>query len=240
MRTIAPIRTPPSGSHLDPVEAGQPADVDEPAGRGDADLHQVEQIRAARRDRRRPARRGGDRLGDRRRAQVIEAVHALLRSSVGDGLLRGIEHGCDDARVGAAAADIAAHPLADALGVVAGLAFAQQADGAHDLARRAVAALEAVMGDEGGLHRMQPVAFGEAFDRQDLGAVEADGEREAGIDPPAVDEHGAGAALAAVAALLGAGQVETLAQQVEQGDPGIVEGDVAAVAIDGQADRRHG
>ena len=44
------------------------------------------------------------------------------------------------------------------LRVVAGLPFLDQADRAHDLARRAEPALEAVMGDEGGLHRMQLVA----------------------------------------------------------------------------------
>ena len=79
--------------------------------------------------------------------------------------------------------------------------------GAHDLARRAEAALEAVMVDEGGLHRMQRVAVGQALDGGDLGAVVADRERQAGIDPAAVDQHGAGAALAAVAAFLGAGEV---------------------------------
>ena len=42
------------------------------------------------------------------------------------------------------------------------------------------------------------------------------GERQAGIDPPAVDEDRAGAALAVVAALLGAGQAQVLAQRVEQ------------------------
>ena len=53
---------------------------------------------------------------------------------------------------------------------------------------------------------------------------------------PAVDQHRAGAALAAVAALLGAGQVEPLAQQVEQRDARVVERDVAPLAVDGEAD----
>ena len=48
---------------------------------------------------------------------------------------------------------------------------------------------------------------------------------------PAVDQDGAGAALAAIAALLGAGQVETLAQQVEERDAWIVELDVPLHAI---------
>ena len=60
----------------------------------------------------------------------------------------------------------------------------------------------------------------EAFDGRDLRAVLHDGEREAGIDAPAVDQHRAGAALAVVAALLGAGEVEMLAQRVEQRRPG--------------------
>ena len=51
------------------------------------------------------------------------------------------------------------------------------------------------------------------------------GERQAGIDAAAIDEDGAGAALAAVAALLGSGQIEPLAQQVEQRDAGVVEHD---------------
>ena len=67
------------------------------------------------------------------------------------------------------------------------------------------------------------VAVGEALDGLDLGAVEADGEREAGVDPPAVDEDGAGAALAAVAALLGAGERQAVAQQVEEGHPRVVD-----------------
>ena len=41
-------------------------------------------------------------------------------------------------------------------------------------------------------------------------------ERQAGVDPPAVDDHRAGAALAVVAALLGAGEMQMLAQRVEQ------------------------
>ena len=37
------------------------------------------------------------------------------------------------------------------------------------------------------------------------------------VDPPPVDDHRAGAALAVVAALLGAGQMQVLAQRIEQG-----------------------
>ena len=42
------------------------------------------------------------------------------------------------------------------------------------------------------------------------------GEGQAGIDAPAVHQHRAGAALAVVAALLGAGEAQVFAQGVEQ------------------------
>ena len=90
----------------------------------------------------------------------------------------GLLHGFGDARIGAAAAEIAAHRFADALGIVAGLAFMDQADRAHDLARRAEAALERVMGDERGLNGMQMLALRHALDGKDVGAVMAERERE--------------------------------------------------------------
>src|SRR6201999_2341656 len=98
------------------------------------------------------------------------------------------------------------HGLAHALRVVAGLTFFDQTDGAHDLARGAEAALQAVVRDEGLLHRVKLLAMRNALDCQDVGAVMADRERKTGIDPVAIDEDRARAALAAVAALLGSGQ----------------------------------
>ena len=74
-----------------------------------------------------------------------------------------------------------------------------------DLTRRAIAALEAVVVDERGLHRMQIVTVRQALDRRDRVAVVHHGERQAGVDPAAVDQHGAGAALSVVAALFRAG-----------------------------------
>jgi hypothetical protein len=87
-----------------------------------------------------------------------------------------------------------------------GLRFPNQADGAHDLARRAETALQAVVRDERLLHRMQPSAPRHAFDREDICAVVADGECKARIHAPSVDNGGTGAALAAVTALLGSRQ----------------------------------
>ena len=59
-------------------------------------------------------------------------------------------------------------------------------------------------------------ALGEPFDGGDLAAFMHDRECQAGVGRVAVDQHGAGAALAVIAALLGAGQVEAFAQGVEQ------------------------
>ncbi len=53
-----------------------------------------------------------------------------------------------------------------------------------------------------------------------------DRESEAGIHPPPVHDDGASAALAAVAALLGAGGAKALAQEVEQGHARIFEDDL--------------
>jgi hypothetical protein len=67
-------------------------------------------------------------------------------------------------------------------------------------------------------------------------AIVTDRERQTGVHAPPVEENGAGATLAAITAFLGAGEVEALAQQVEQGDAGIFERDRVVNAVDGEAD----
>src|SRR5208337_1129824 len=116
-------------------------------------------------------------------------------------------------------------------------ALLDQTDRAHDLAWRAEAALESVVRDEGGLHRMEPVALGEALDGDDLRAVEAQRECQTRIDPLPVHEHGAGAALPTVAALLGSGQAEALAQEIEERCARIVERDLPPLAVDAKVHR---
>jgi len=68
-----------------------------------------------------------------------------------------------------------------------------------------------------------------------LGAVEADRQRQASVDAAAVDQHRAGAALAAIAALLGSREIEPLAQQIEERHPGVVELDVSSLPVEGQS-----
>src|SRR5262249_47242582 len=123
-----------------------------------------------------------------------------------------------DVGIGAAAADVAAHELANLIGAL-GLAFRDQPGGRADLTGRAIATLERVVVDERLLQGMQGAVPRQTFDRGHAGAILHDGEREARHNTPAVEQHRAGAALAVVATLLRAGQIEVLAQCIEQGGP---------------------
>src|ERR1700723_1399579 len=115
----------------------------------------------------------------------------------------------DDAVIGAAAAEIAAHPLAQlvvteryrlCLEILSHVTrhalpkLGRHADRRADLARRAIAALEPVMFDKRLLQRMERAGGAEALDGGDLAPFVLNGESEAGIDALAVDEDGAGAA----------------------------------------------
>src|SRR5262249_30775801 len=62
-------------------------------------------------------------------------------------------------------------------------------------------------------------------------------ERQARIDPPPVDQHGAGAALAVVAPLLGAGEVELKPQRIKQRGPRR-HGQLVRHAVDVKRDRQ--
>ncbi|MNN47278.1 hypothetical protein D3C81_1616920 [compost metagenome] len=75
------------------------------------------------------------------------------------------------------------------------------------------------MGDEGTLHGVQLLALGQSLDRDQVGAVAHHGKGQAGIDPLAVAQHRAGAALAVVTTFFAADQIEVLTQQIEQGRP---------------------
>ena len=93
-------------------------------------------------------------------------------------------------------------------------------DRRHDLARRAVAALEAVMIDKGLLHRVQLVAGTcEAFDCGDLAILGHDGEQQARERTLPVQMDRAGAALTVVATFLGARKPHVIMQRIEQGCP---------------------
>src|SRR4029453_18350007 len=128
---------------------------------------------------------------------------------------RDLADGGDDVGIGAAAAEVAAHELAD-LRVGTRTPLFEERERGHDLAGGAVAALEPVVADERRLHRMQLSIGGQPLDRGDRPAVALRGESQAGEDPLAVKVNSAGATRALVAALLGADEAEVLAKRAEQ------------------------
>ena len=65
------------------------------------------------------------------------------------------------------------------------------------------------------LQWMQPLGRSESLDGADLLAVGLDGKDQAGIHQNAVDGDTAGATVAIVAALLGAGESQLFAQDLE-------------------------
>ena len=118
--------------------------------------------------------------------------------------------------------------MSSSLGPIGSLSSASRA---HDLAAGAIAALVAVVLHKGRLHGVQIVRLSQAFDGRDLVALVHYGERKTAVHAPPVDVHGACAALAMVAALLGAGQVQAFAQRVEQGGARIGIGQLVLFAI---------
>jgi hypothetical protein len=92
------------------------------------------------------------------------------------------------------------------------------------------------MGDESGLDGMELVAASDALDREDVGAVVADRQSQARIDPSSVDQDRARTALAAVASLLSSRQIETFTQEIEEGDPWVSQLDVSPYTVHGEAD----
>ena len=89
----------------------------------------------------------------------------------------------------------------------------------------------AVMVHEGLLHRMQFVAVGEALDGADRLAVGLHGEHQTRAHRFAVDEHGARAADAVLAADMRAGLPTVLADGVDERAPRF-DRDVVVAAVD--------
>src|ERR1039457_5964119 len=147
-----------------------------------------------------------------------------IRASVsGMGLGRLLD-GRDDAEVSAAAADVAVHVAHDVF--AAGVrGFLQQRHAGDDHAGSAIAALHGALLEEGVLQRVV-----DAFDGRDLfagGGAHGEFTRADGL---AIEQHGAGAALAFAASVLGAGKVEVVAEDGEQGDVGVgVDGPAGSV-----------
>ncbi len=129
----------------------------------------------------------------------------------------------------AAATKIRLHVGADLVFIGLGDAIEQRL-GAHDHACDAVATLGGLLGGEGLLQAPRRGRTAQSFDRAHLAPQQGADRREAGEHGLAIDDHGAGAALAQPAAELGAVQLKIVAKGVEQRRRGIdVEPVVLAV-----------
>jgi len=138
-----------------------------------------------------------------------------------------------DARIGAAAADIAAHGGID-IGIGRFFIGSEQGRRRHDLARLAVAALYDVDLAPGGLHHLADLVFAHMFDGGDFLAGCRGNWGHARAYGLAVEVYGAGTALCHAAAELSAGQVGDIAQGPQDGHViGGVELFVFAVDIQG-------
>src|SRR5438093_4305625 len=142
--------------------------------------------------------------------------------------------GLDDVVVAGAAAEVAFQPVAD-LGLRRPRRALEELGGRHDHARRAEPALQAVLFPEAFLDRMQLAVLGHALDGLHLRARALDGQERTGLLRLPVDVHGAGAALAGVAAHMGAGEPRQLPDVVDEEEAGL---DVVGVlhAVDGHGD----
>src|SRR5688572_24883785 len=127
----------------------------------------------------------------------------------------GVEHRLDDLVVTGAAAEVARQPVAHLFFSRIVVAF-QQRLRRDQHARRADAALERGVLEELALERVQLVAVGHALDRLNRLAVQLGAKHQARAHQPAVHRHAARAAIAGRAAFLGAGQVQLVAQDLEQ------------------------
>ena len=82
---------------------------------------------------------------------------------------------------------------------------------------------------------MEAVDRRHPLDRRDVAAIGLDGEHRAGLDRLAVDVDGARAALAGVAADVGPGEVEVLADQLDQ-ETSRLDIRLASLAVDRERD----
>jgi hypothetical protein len=95
--------------------------------------------------------------------------------------------------------------------------------------------LEGVVFDKRSLQWVQVSIIGKPLDRDDLGILMRDGESEATVHAPAIEQHGARAALPVVAALLRAGEPKVLAKYVKERGSGI-DGQLVGYSIYPQVD----
>ena len=110
----------------------------------------------------------------------------------------------------------------------------EQGFGGYDEAGSADAALQGGVFQESLLYGMQAIGGGYALNGVDLRALGLNAQHQAGGYDAPVQVDGAGAAVAVVAALFGAGHADDVAQAFQQALPRFAE-EIGLVAVDGGA-----
>ena len=125
----------------------------------------------------------------------------------------------DDAVIARAAAEIAGNRQPNV--VFAGIGIhRQQLDESEHHSRRAEAALQAVLVGHRLLDRMQTIGRrGDALDRGEFVAMRLHGEHETGAHRAPVEQNRAGAADPVLAADMGAGQPQLVAEEIGEAHP---------------------
>ena len=113
----------------------------------------------------------------------------------------------------------------------------QRAYDAQNHARRAIAALKGVLRQKGLLHGVKLAVPGEPFDCYHGLIVGVGNRRKTGGHAFAVEQHRASPALALTAAVFCAGQLQLLAQYIEQRSLW-VRGDTSGLSVDGEFEGR--
>lgn len=123
--------------------------------------------------------------------------------------------GIDDVLIARAATDVSGERFPDLL-VAFQRVVAQKIGNRHDEARRAEAALQAVMLTKCFLNAPEPVNASLALDGLDCHALCLHGERKARARATPVEEHGACAAYTVLAADMGSCEAQLVAQEVAE------------------------
>ncbi len=124
----------------------------------------------------------------------------------------GLLNGGDDSRMSAAAADISLQGLQDFRFAGIGI-FLEQRDAADDHSGSALGALERALIEKRLLHRMKLTVLLEAFNGEDGFSIRIANGKLAGAPRRAVQQNGAGAALAFAAAVFGSSEAKLFAQR---------------------------
>jgi hypothetical protein len=141
---------------------------------------------------------------------MLASVHGFL----------GHLHSRDNARVSSAAADVAFEGTPDFR--LAGVwSLFQETHAGEDHAGSAIAALHGVGLDESFLQRMEAAVLRDSFDGGDLFSGDLEDWRDAGAHGRAIDEHGAGSAMAFATAVFAASEFEFIAEDPEQEAVGV-------------------